>query len=80
MCLLQQSHLDEINFGATNWAYLLHDNMGGFYIRQRDKVFPTVSCPIWAPIIFEEEIQFTVWGQPWDRRGLWKGREVGTCH
>lgn len=73
-------HLDEIQFGATNWAYLLPNKQyGGFYIRQREKAFPMISCPTWAPTIMEDEIEFTVWGQPWDRRGIWKGLEVGGC-
>ncbi|KAF9484162.1 hypothetical protein BDN70DRAFT_872860 [Pholiota conissans] len=71
-----QMHLDQIRFGETNWAYLLPDKHGGFYIRQREKALIVVTCPLWATMIREDEIEFTVWGQPWDRRGIWKGQEV----
>ncbi|KAF8970678.1 hypothetical protein BDZ97DRAFT_2055199 [Flammula alnicola] len=75
-----QMHLDDIVFGETNWAYLLQDRWGGFYIRQKEKIFKTISCPLWAPTIWEDEIQFTVWGRPWDRRGIWKGMEVDVLY
>lgn len=35
-----------------------------------------VSCPAWAPMIPLEEIEFTVWASS-DRRGIWRGKEVG---
>jgi hypothetical protein len=41
---------------------------------------PKITCPLWAPLIFEDEVEFTVWGTKYDRRGIWDGKEVGTYY
>lgn len=71
-----QNLLPSIEFGATNWGYLLPDKTGGFRIVQRQKIFKKISCPLWAPLIRETEIEYTVWGMGFERRGLWRGMEV----
>jgi hypothetical protein len=58
---------------------LLPDQKGGFRILQRQKIFKQVSCPLWAPFILETDIEYTVWGIGIERRGIWKGKEVGLC-
>jgi len=68
--------LPSIEFGATNWGYLLPDRNGGFRILQRQKIFKTISCPLWAPFILETDIEYTVWGVGNERRGIWRGKEV----
>ncbi|KIM41862.1 hypothetical protein M413DRAFT_27425 [Hebeloma cylindrosporum] len=71
-----QSLLDRIEFGTTNWAYLIPNREGGYTITHKERPMPKVTCPLWAPLIFEDEIQFTVWGTKWDRRGIWNGKEI----
>lgn len=77
----QQSLLDRIEFGTTNWAYLVPNTReGGYTIIHRERAMPKITCPLWAPLIFEDEVEFTVWGTKYDRRGIWDGKEVGTYY
>ncbi|KDR78258.1 hypothetical protein GALMADRAFT_245345 [Galerina marginata CBS 339.88] len=70
-----ESLVDTIEFGKTNWAYLL-PAPGGYRISQREKRFPMITCPTWAQLIYVDEIEFTVWGSCSDRRGIWNEKEV----
>ncbi|KAF8900426.1 hypothetical protein CPB84DRAFT_1847226 [Gymnopilus junonius] len=68
--------LPTIEFGKSNWAYLLPAPTGGYHILHKEKTFPRITCPTWAPLIYLDEIEFTVWGTLADRRGIWQGKEV----
>ncbi|KAF8970679.1 hypothetical protein BDZ97DRAFT_2055200 [Flammula alnicola] len=76
-----QALLPSIDFGKTNWAYLFKDHKTRQYvIRQKEKILNIVSCPTWATLIREDEIEFTVWGVCADRRGIWKGKKVDVIY
>jgi hypothetical protein len=77
----KQTLLSEIDFGKTNWAYLTYQNRGGpggYQITQRQRRIPQPTCPPWGRLIYESEIEYTVYGLAGDRRGIWNGKEVGT--
>lgn len=38
-----------------------------------------VTCPLWGRLIYESEVEYTVYGLASDRRGIWNGKEVGSC-
>jgi hypothetical protein len=81
MVLLQQTLLSEIEFGRTNWAYLTYQNRGGpgdYQITQRQRRLPKVTCPPWGRMIYESEVEYTVYGLASDRRGIWNDMEVGS--
>ncbi|KAJ3516232.1 hypothetical protein NLJ89_g1255 [Agrocybe chaxingu] len=76
-----QALLGSFKFGETNWAYLVHGSKrnrdsGGYEIVTKPRWLPKVTCPPWAPLIHESEVEFTVYGVAGDRRGIWKGKEV----
>lgn len=76
----KQTLLSEIDFGKTNWAYLTYQNRGGpggYQITQRQRRIPQPTCPPWGRLIYESEIEYTVYGLAGDRRGIWNGKEVG---
>ncbi|KDR73059.1 hypothetical protein GALMADRAFT_125971 [Galerina marginata CBS 339.88] len=71
-----ESLVDTIEFGKTNWAYLLNRSNEHYIILQHVKILRKVACPTWAPLISLDEIEFTQWATCSDRRGIWKGKEV----
>ncbi|RDB17619.1 hypothetical protein Hypma_001066 [Hypsizygus marmoreus] len=75
---LQYIHnlLHTIEFGKTNWAYLVPRHGGGYKIVQRPKRLKQIRCPTWAPLIEEKEITYTTWWPTEVRGGYWRGREV----
>lgn len=78
--LRKQTLLSEIDFGKTNWAYLTYQNRGGpggYQITQRQRCIPQPCCLPWGRLIYESEVEYTVYGLASDRRGIWNGKEVG---
>ena len=74
----QQSLLDRIEFGTTNWAYLISDpREGGYTIIHKEGAMPKITRPLWVPLVFQEEVEFTVWETKYDWRGIWDGKDVG---
>jgi hypothetical protein len=72
----QQSLLSGIEFGKTNWAYLIRSS-GGHRIVQKERSLHKISCPLWATLIHEDEIEVTKWVDAAERRGVWNGKPVG---
>ncbi|EIN05156.1 hypothetical protein PUNSTDRAFT_47000 [Punctularia strigosozonata HHB-11173 SS5] len=68
--------LDSIDFTRTG-AYLLREN-GYWRLEYCDLITRRSSCPIFAPLVDEDEIEITGWDgrYPEIRKGLWEGREV----
>ncbi|RDB17631.1 hypothetical protein Hypma_001080 [Hypsizygus marmoreus] len=75
---LQYIHnlLHTIEFGRTNWAYLVPRPDGGYKIVQRQKRLRKIRCPTWAPLIEEKDITYTTWWPNEVRGGHWRGQEV----
>ena len=74
--VFQQSLLSGIEFGKTNWAYLIRGS-GGYRIVQKERPLHKISCPLWATLIHEDEIEVTKWVDAAERRGVWNGKPVG---
>ncbi|KIK09633.1 hypothetical protein K443DRAFT_392021 [Laccaria amethystina LaAM-08-1] len=72
---LIQSLLSGIEFGKTNWAYLIRSS-GGHRIVQKERSLHKISCPLWATLIHEDEIEVTKWVDAAERRGVWNGKPV----
>jgi hypothetical protein len=72
-----QTLLDTMEFGRTNGAYLVREN-GYWRLDYRNLITKHVSCPIFAPLIDEDDIEITWWHGRWVeyRRGKWNGEEV----
>jgi len=73
---LQQELLPTIEFGKSNWAYLV-DGKYGPRLVYHNKIFKTVTTPTWTTPIDISEIRMTTWGTPSQRRGWWRGKQVG---
>ncbi|KAL0952619.1 hypothetical protein HGRIS_006869 [Hohenbuehelia grisea] len=71
-----QTLLHAIEFGKTNWAYMIPRREGGFRLVQKDRPMYEVTCTPWAPLVEERDITITQWITPEERHGLWKGKEV----
>ncbi|KJA21059.1 hypothetical protein HYPSUDRAFT_166185 [Hypholoma sublateritium FD-334 SS-4] len=73
-----QALLPQIDFGRTKTGYLIrsHNLPREFKILQRpEDITPPeyhFRCFPWATYIQEDEIEITVWGGLFDRRGFWK--------
>ena len=77
---VQQSLIGDIEFGEeTKRVFLIKDSRTGQYKVSQPKSLGLVrvSCPLWATIIPVEEIIFTVFCPLSERRGIWRGKEVG---
>ena len=75
----QQTLISTIQFGETNWAYLLEPSRArdSYQLFQKKRRLPRITCPCWAPFIPEREIRITL-SRGAERRGYWKGKPVGT--
>ncbi|RDB20140.1 hypothetical protein Hypma_012975 [Hypsizygus marmoreus] len=72
-----QNLLPTIEFGKTNWGYLVKSREGtGYEIVQKSKRLRKRRCPLWAPLIDEKEITYTKFWFSSNWGGYWKGREV----
>lgn len=71
-----QTLLSSIEFGKTNWAYMLPHPKGGYHIVQKQKSLYKVRTPTWAPLIEEKEMTYVKWFLVDVRIGYWKGRGV----
>ncbi|KAJ8483491.1 hypothetical protein ONZ45_g14591 [Pleurotus djamor] len=71
-----QTVVKTVEFGRTNWAYLLPRPDGGCRLIQKERPVPRVTYPTWAPLVEEKDIVTTKWISAEDRQGLWNGREV----
>ncbi|KAF8988970.1 hypothetical protein BDQ17DRAFT_1547733 [Cyathus striatus] len=72
-----QSIIETIDFELTNWAYLTPGAKGGYRLQQKRRTFPAVTCPLWAPVIREDEIKLKTFVELAHYRiGEWKGQEV----
>jgi hypothetical protein len=70
-----QSLLNVVEFGRSNWSYLV--NYGGTYrLIYKDVPVRHLSCPTWATLVDEGDVQITQWVSGEQRHGLWRGREV----
>jgi hypothetical protein len=61
LCTQQQTLLSSIEFGQANWAFV-NQTADGFHISHRRKSFQhLITCPLWAPFIYDNEIEITRW-------------------
>ncbi|KAF7369811.1 hypothetical protein MVEN_00313800 [Mycena venus] len=65
-----------LEFGKTNWAYLVTRKDGSIRLHYKEKPIYSISCPPWAPLIPEEDIVYTKYITAEDREALWNGRLV----
>ncbi|KAJ7630093.1 hypothetical protein DFH06DRAFT_1224873 [Mycena polygramma] len=65
-----------IEFGRTNWAYLVTRKDGSYRLHYKEKPILPISCSPWAPLIPEEDIVYTKYINAEDREALWNGRIV----
>ncbi|TFK48199.1 hypothetical protein OE88DRAFT_1810509 [Heliocybe sulcata] len=72
-----QTMLGNIEWGRTNYAYLVRESSGSYRLMYRNKIPRTITCHLWAPQVDEREINITRWLDPkMYREGIWRGREV----
>ncbi|KAJ6554431.1 hypothetical protein B0H19DRAFT_1262796 [Mycena capillaripes] len=69
-----QTLVRNIEFGKTNWAYLVTRKDGSYRLHYKEKPILPISCPPWAPLIPEEDILYTKYINAEDREALWNGR------
>ncbi|KAH9477109.1 hypothetical protein JR316_0011025 [Psilocybe cubensis] len=75
--LIIEDLTQSIDFGASQMAYLTKDTYGEYCIVHDYRRIMQVSCPMWGPKIYIDDVNITVWGTHFDRhRGIWNGREV----
>ncbi|GLB44525.1 hypothetical protein LshimejAT787_1701520 [Lyophyllum shimeji] len=66
-----------IEFGKTNWGYLVHHPRRGYEILQKQRRMPKLTCHTWARLIPFNEVHFTRFWPGLDIwNGYWKEREV----
>lgn len=71
-----QTLLDVVEFGRTNWAYLIVRDDGSYRLLYRNKPLYAISCLTWAPLVDESEITITKFINCEDRHGFWDGNVV----
>ncbi|EPQ55924.1 hypothetical protein GLOTRDRAFT_60723 [Gloeophyllum trabeum ATCC 11539] len=72
-----QTMLGSIEWGRTNYAYLVRESSGSYRLMYRNKVPRPLTCHLWAPTVDIKEIDVTRWlDQRIYREGIWRGREV----
>ncbi|KAG5641361.1 hypothetical protein DXG03_005389 [Asterophora parasitica] len=76
---MEQIHtmLHTIDFGKTNWGYLVEHPRRGYEIIQKQRRLRKLTCHTWARLVPRREINFTRIWDGWDIwNGYWKGMEV----
>ncbi|KAJ7852981.1 hypothetical protein B0H13DRAFT_2083477 [Mycena leptocephala] len=68
--------IKEIEWGKTNWCYLVTRKDGSFRLHYKEKPILPITCPPWAPLIPEEDILYTKYITAEDREGLWNDKLV----
>ncbi|KAJ7728862.1 hypothetical protein B0H16DRAFT_1428388 [Mycena metata] len=68
--------LPTIEFGATNWGYLVGSNNNYRIVAKTRQLEPITEVLPWCPLVDERDIKITrfLWAE--DREGLWNGMEV----
>ncbi|KAJ6578794.1 hypothetical protein DFH09DRAFT_1148330 [Mycena vulgaris] len=71
-----QTLLQEIDFGRTNWGYLIDNGLNNAHIVQKTHELPRITEIPWCPFVDERDIEITNWVLAEDRHGVWNGKEV----
>ncbi|GLB44523.1 hypothetical protein LshimejAT787_1701500 [Lyophyllum shimeji] len=71
-----QTVIHTIEFGKTNWGYLVHNPARGYEVMQKQKTLPKVTCGTWTRLVSRREITFTRFWDIGGWNGYWKGQEV----
>ncbi|KAJ2914028.1 hypothetical protein MD484_g6410, partial [Candolleomyces efflorescens] len=68
--------LNSIEFEQANWAFV-NQTADGFHISHRRKSFQhLITCPLWAPFIYDTEIDITRWNSDGHANGYWGNKPV----
>ncbi|KAF7373626.1 hypothetical protein MSAN_00573000 [Mycena sanguinolenta] len=70
-----QTLLPRIQFGQTNWAYLV-GNDNNYRLIHKHQPLPIVTEIPWCPLVDESDIEITHFLYAEDRHGIWNGVEV----
>ncbi|KAG5640300.1 hypothetical protein DXG03_009327 [Asterophora parasitica] len=71
-----QTLIHTIEFGKTNWGYLVHHPIRGYEVVQKQRHLYKITCHTWTRLISRREITFfqlmpfSIWN------GYWRGQEV----
>ncbi|KAJ7589447.1 hypothetical protein C8J56DRAFT_33573 [Mycena floridula] len=71
-----QNLLHKIDFSAQNWAHLFRDSNGHYNLIPKSRQLYRISCPLWAPLVEENEIVATSFTFPWLRTAFWNDQDV----
>ncbi|KZT21311.1 hypothetical protein NEOLEDRAFT_762993 [Neolentinus lepideus HHB14362 ss-1] len=70
------SVLPQIEFGRTNWVYVVRVHGQGYQLIYKDRPPPTLVTDMWVPLVDVNEIEVHRWVS-WDYGdGTWKGQDV----